>query len=307
MTLRNPDQGLSEMELAMAAYLDHLIVDRGLAPLTVQSYASDLRDFFTIACEGRIKGVRDVRRDHIRMFLAMLDQRGLGTRSRARKTSCLRGFFRFMIERGEISEDPAELIESPRLPRKIPAYLESAEVEALLAAPDKSVPEGKRDAAMFELAYAAGLRASELVTLESSQVDLEMGCVTVTGKGSKERVVPIGIPASKAIMDYMNTARPVLLGAGRSPALFVTRRGGPMTRQGFWKIVKKYARHALITKNISPHTLRHSFATHLVQNSADLRSVQLMLGHADISTTEIYTHVARQRLKQIHALYHPRG
>jgi integrase/recombinase XerD len=180
-------------------------------------------------------------------------------------------------------------------------------VDRLLAAADPSTLEGRRDHTMLELVYASGLRVSELVMLEMSRVDLEVGCVTVMGKGSRERVVPMGLPASRALMAYMDEIRPLFLGIRRSESLFVTRRGKPMTRQAFWKIVKKTAVKAGIRKEISPHTLRHSFATHLVQNDADLRVVQLMLGHADISTTEIYTHVAQHRLKRLHATCHPRG
>ncbi|MEJ2715591.1 MAG: site-specific tyrosine recombinase XerD [Deltaproteobacteria bacterium] len=298
---------LSKIELAAAGYLDHLILDRGLARLTVESYASDMNGFLSFLRRRGITHVAGIGREEILVYLALLDQRGRSARTRARKTSCLKGFFRFLMERGSINEDPSELIDSPRLPKRVPAYLEVEEVDALLASPDTATLEGRRDTVMFELAYATGLRASELVNLEVRQVDLEMGCVTIVGKGAKERVVPIGVPASRAIMEYVDTVRPRLLRGASCRALFVTRRGGPMTRQGFWKIVKKCAERAGIRKSISPHTLRHSFATHLVQNSADLRAVQLMLGHSDISTTEIYTHVAQQRLKQLHAACHPRG
>jgi len=299
-----------DLNIAVSGYLDHLIVDRGLAELTIDSYASDMNDFLAFLGKnglGKVTETAEIGREDILRYLASLDSRGLSPRSRARKTSTIRGFFRFLVERGHIVKDPSDLIDSPRLPKRIPAYLETEEVEGLLASVDKSTPEGKRDHAMFELAYATGLRVSELVGMELDQVDLEMGCVTVMGKGSRERVVPVGIPASQALRDYLENTRPRLLRSTRCRALFVTRRGGPMTRQAFWKIVKKYARQAGISKEISPHTLRHSFATHLVQNSADLRSVQMMLGHSDISTTEIYTHVAQRRLKQLHAACHPRG
>ncbi len=297
----------SDMDPAVSGYLDHLIVDRGLARLTVESYGSDLAAFSTFMRKRGIQGVREVTREHLLMFLAELHQAGLSARSRARKISCIRGFFGFLMERGHVAENPSELIDTPRIPKRVPAYLEPEEVEALLASTDKTSLEGRRDDAMFELVYATGLRASEIVGLEVDQVDLEVGCVTVMGKGSRERVVPLGVPASRAVMNYLERVRPRLLRGARSRALFVTRRGGPMTRQGFWKIVKKHASRAGIDKDISPHTLRHSFATHLVQNSADLRAVQLMLGHADISTTEIYTHVAQRRLRQLHSECHPRG
>jgi integrase/recombinase XerD len=297
----------NDMDLAVAGYLDHLIVDRGLAELTVHSYSSDLKSLLRFLSRREIRRPVDVTREDLFVFLSHMHSRGLSPRTRARKISCLKGFFRFLLARRYISCDPSQLIDSPKLPKKIPNYLEADEVERLLAAVDASTPEGIRNSAMLELIYASGLRVSELVRVEIDRVDLEMGCVTVRGKGSKERVVPMGLAASRAIINYLETARPRLLQARRCDALFVTRRGGPMTRQAFWKIVKKTADRAGIVKEISPHTLRHSFATHLVQNEADLRSVQIMLGHADISTTEIYTHVAQHRLKLLHTSIHPRG
>lgn len=298
---------LSEIELAVSGYLDHLIVDQGLADLTLQAYSTDMKGFVEFLHGRNVHTSSGIVREEILVFLSVLDARGMSPRSRARKISCLKGFFRYLVERGLIRENPCDLIDSPHLPKRLPEYLEPEEVERLLSAAATSTPESIRDKAMFETIYASGLRVSELVNLDVYRVDLEMGCVTVMGKGSKERVVPMGIPASRAIMDYLQNVRPLILGRSRSDALFVTRRGKAMTRQAFWKIVKKTAIRAGITKDISPHTLRHSFATHLVQNDADLRWVQMMLGHADISTTEIYTHVARQRLKQLHTSCHPRG
>ncbi|MBI4961816.1 MAG: site-specific tyrosine recombinase XerD [Desulfomonile tiedjei] len=298
---------LSEIDLAIAGFLDHLIVDRGLAALTVESYGSDLKGFARFLTRRRVDQLNQVSREDLLVFLALLDRAGHAPRTRARKISCIKSFFRFLAERGQVREDPSEQVDSPRLPKSIPKYLEPNEVEALLSAADSSTLEGRRDKTMLELLYATGLRVSELVGLELYSVDLEMGCVTVMGKGSKERVVPMGIPAVKAVMQYLEEVRPLIIGRVRSNALFVTRRGRGMTRQAFWKIIKKAARASAIDKTISPHTLRHSFATHLVQNNADLRAVQIMLGHSDISTTEIYTHVAQTRLKQLHAAYHPRG
>jgi integrase/recombinase XerD len=298
---------LSEIELAVAGFVDHLIVDRGLSPLTIKSYASDMKGFTRLLLLRHVYKLKDVHREDLLVFLQNLDNRRMSPRTRARKISCIRTFFRYLVETGQIQENPSEHVESPKLPKSLPDYLETNEVEALLAATDVATLEGKRDNTMLELVYATGLRVSELVGLDIYRVDMEMGCVTVMGKGSKERVVPMGIPASHAIMNYVDKVRPLLLGQKRSEALFVTRRGKAMTRQAFWKIVKKTARRSGIRKEISPHTLRHSFATHLVQNDADLRAVQIMLGHSDISTTEIYTHVAQQRLKQLHATCHPRG
>jgi integrase/recombinase XerD len=297
----------TEIDLAVSGYLDHLIVDRGLADLTVKSYASDMKGFSGFLMRRGLQRINQVSREDLLVYLATLDRLGMSPRTRARKISCARGFFRFLLERGRIRENPTEQIESPALPRRVPEYLETEEVERLLQAADGKTIEARRDYTMLEIVYATGLRVSELVTLDLSRVDLEVGCVTVMGKGSRERVVPMGLPASRATMNYIETVRPLFLGPRRSDALFLTRRGRPMTRQAFWKIVKKTSLRAGIIKEISPHTLRHSFATHLVQNDADLRSVQLMLGHADISTTEIYTHVAQHRLKQLHNAYHPRA
>lgn len=298
---------VTDIDLACHGYLDHLIVERGLARLSVESYAADLRGLAVFLVARQIKTMKEVCREDLLAFLALLDRRGLAARSRARKISCIKGFFRYLGDTGQIREDPTELIDAPSLPKRLPGYLETGEVERLLAAVDTTTSEGRRDFTMLELLYATGLRVSELVALELSRVDLEVGCVVVMGKGSKERVVPMGIPASRAMMAYLDLTRPVLLGVKRSESVFVTRRGTAMSRQMFWKIVKKTALMAGISKEISPHTLRHSFATHLVQNDADLRAVQLMLGHSDISTTEIYTHVAQHRLKRLHARFHPRG
>lgn len=298
---------LSKIELSIVGFLDHLLIDRGLARLTLEAYGSDLKGFSLFVARRGKTTVGAIGREDLLAYLALLDREGLASRTRARKISCMKSFFKFLRERKEISEDPSVHIDSPRLLRKIPSYLEPQEVERLLGATDFTTMEGRRDNTMLELLYATGLRVSELVGLEIHRVDLEVGCVTVMGKGSKERVVPMGLPASRALMNYLETIRPVILGPRRSNSLFVTRRGKPMTRQAFWKIVKKTALATGIEKEISPHTIRHSFATHLVQNDADLRAVQTMLGHADISTTEIYTHVASHRLKQLHARCHPRG
>ncbi len=296
-----------DIETAITGFLDHTLVNRGLAHLTVESYSSDLKDFSMFLKSRNITEPGAVEKEHILLFFDLLNRQRLSTRTRARRLSCLRGLFRFLMEIGEIKENPCEHIETPRMAKTIPRYLEQAEVERLIAAADISCPEGVRDNAMIELLYATGLRVSELVGLETYRLDFEMGCVTVMGKGSKERVVPFGLMASKKLIDYYEKVRPLILGPRRSEHLFVTRKGQKMTRQAFWKIIKKIARKADITKEISPHTLRHSFATHLVQNDADLRSVQLMLGHSDISSTEIYTHVAKTRLKELHKRTHPRG
>ncbi|MFH0959254.1 MAG: site-specific tyrosine recombinase XerD [Pseudomonadota bacterium] len=298
---------MDQIETAITSFLDHTLVNRGLAQLTVESYSSDLKDFSMFLKSRKVLEPSSIEKEHILLFLDLLNRQRLSTRTRARRLSCLRGFFRFLAETGEVNENPCEHIEAPRMTKNIPRYLDQMEVERLISAADTSSPEGIRNDAMIELLYATGLRVSELIGLETYRLDFEMGCVTVMGKGSKERVVPFGLVASKKLIDYYENVRPVILGHRRSEHLFVTKKGHKMTRQSFWKIIKKTARKADITKEISPHTLRHSFATHLVQNDADLRSVQLMLGHSDISTTEIYTHVAKTRLKELHKRTHPRG
>jgi integrase/recombinase XerD len=288
-------------------FLDYLIVERGASEQTVEAYRTDLRQFTGFLKKAGVSDVGSVTRHHVLDFITCPMMREITARSRARKLSALKSFFRFTGERGIPAANPCENIDGPKLVKKIPEYLDIDEVNRLLKAVPPEGPEGLRDNAMFELLYAAGLRVSELVNLTLDQVDLDIGCVQVMGKGARERVVPIGVHAAQALLKWWELGRPQILGVRRSEYMFVTRRGGPMTRVGFWKIVKKAALKAGILKNISPHTLRHSFATHLVQNEADLRWVQVMLGHADISTTEIYTHVARHRLKELHAARHPRG
>lgn len=295
------------IDISVNAFLDHSLVNRGLAKLTLESYSSDLADFAMFLNARNIRSPNEIQKEHILIFLDLLNQQGLSARTRARRLSCLKGFFKFLVETGAVLENPCEYIESPRLPKRVPPYLGQREVESLIAATDTSNPLGVRDDAMIELLYATGLRVSELVGLETYRVDFEIGCVTVMGKGSKERVVPMGLTASRKLLGYYENARPLIMGNRRSESIFVTGKGRKMTRQAFWKIIKKVAHCAGISKEISPHTLRHSFATHLVQNEADLRSVQLMLGHSDISTTEIYTHVAGARLKALHKRTHPRG
>ena len=288
-------------------FLSYLIVDKGLSRLTIASYASDLKGFSQFMTGRMEVPAGEPTRTDLLEFLEYLDTKQLSARTRARKISCLKSFFAFLTEHGFIQVNPANHIDLPRVMKGVPVYLHQEEVEALLASTDPSTLEGIRDQAMLELCYATGLRVSELVNLRISSLDLEIGCVTVLGKGSKERVVPMGVPALRALRRYLEDIRPGLLGTKFSDAVFVTRRGRPMTRQAFWKIIKKTALAAGIKKHLSPHTLRHSFATHLVQNDADLRSVQIMLGHSDRATTEIYTHIAQKRLKQLHTRCHPRG
>jgi integrase/recombinase XerD len=224
----------------------------------------------------------------------------------ARNISAVRSFFRFLVSEGKIKNNPTRLIETPRISMRLPGVLSQADVEHLLSQPDVFRPIGQRDLAMLEILYATGLRVSELVNLKTQDLNLEAGYVRTLGKGSKERVIPMGQKAIAAVKEYLSGARLTLTKAINSPYLFLTLRGRPMTRQGFWKIIKKYGRQALIKKKLTPHSIRHSFASHLLDAGADLRSVQVMLGHADISTTQIYTHVTRERLKDVHQKCHPR-
>ena len=230
----------------------------------------------------------------------------LSSRSVARNISAIKTFFRFLVSEGTIKDNPARLLEIPRPFKKLPVVLSRTEIERLLSQPDLSHPRGRRDSAMLELLYATGLRVSELVGLKAVNINLEAGFVRTLGKGSKERIVPMGEEAMESVRNYISDVRLLQKKGLDSPYIFLNPSGGPLTRQGFWKIIKKYAKKADIKKQITPHSLRHSFASHLLAGGADLRSVQIMLGHEDISTTQIYTHVTRERLKEIHKKYHPR-
>ncbi len=285
-------------------FISHLRVERGLADNTIQSYSRDLLRFFQFL-EGRKRSPLQATQDDIMDYMSTL-QKALSIRSCARNLSALKMFFRFLVSEGKIQGSPARLLGAPKLPRKLPAILTPDEVDMLLSQPDPSNQRGQRDKAMLELLYATGLRVSELVGLQMSNINLEAGFVRMVGKGSKERMVPMGTKALEVIKGYLSEARGKLLKNKSSSFLFLNSRGASLTRQGFWKIIKKYGKKAGIRKEITPHKLRHSFASHLLEGGADLRSVQVMLGHADISTTQIYTHITRERLKQIHEKYHPR-
>jgi integrase/recombinase XerD len=293
---------------AIDGFLIHLRTERNLASNSVQAYSRDLAQF-SEHLDGR--EAESILPEEIADFMAGLFDQGIKTRSIARKVSSIRGLFKYLRILGTITKDPTAHIDSPKYGKRVPDVLTFAEVEALIEAPNVLTPEGLRDRAMLEVLYATGLRVTELVTLRQREVDLRAGWVRVVGKGSKQRIVPIGEVAAEAIEDYVATGRGALLaasgGPGTSPMLFVTRRGNEMTRQGFWKNLKRYVVLAGIDKEISPHKLRHSFATHLLERGADLRVVQSLLGHADIGTTQIYTHVAKERLKAIHSEHHPRG
>ena len=295
------------METHLDLFLDYIIVERGLAANTRASYSSDLLKFLSYLQDLGINDWSQVRFSDVMTFLAREQDQGLAPRSRARLLATLRGFFRFLVRDRHLRESPVANLASPRLRRHLPAILSIAEVERLLAQPNLARPLGQRDGAMLELLYGTGLRVSELITLTVGRVNLEVGFLIVVGKGSKERIVPMSETAIEAVRHYLLEARLLILKGRVSEILFVTNRGGAMTRQGFWKLLKKYGCQAGIQKSLTPHTLRHSFATHLLERGADLRSVQMMLGHSDISTTQIYTHVARERLKEVHKKYHPRA
>ncbi|WP_456372452.1 site-specific tyrosine recombinase XerD [Thiolapillus sp.] len=294
-------------EQAIALFTDMLWLERGLSRNTLASYQSDLRK--ASKWLGQQHGTSLVRagQEQLLAWLASLVAAGQSARTSARRLSALRQFFQHALREGWVAVDPSLDIQAPRLGRPLPKTLTESEVLALLDAPDTETAEGFRDRCMLELLYATGLRVSELVGLHPDQVSLAQGLVRVTGKGGKERLVPMGDEAQDWLQGFMRGARQELLRGRVCDALFPTRRGSGMTRQAFWYRVRKHARTAGIRKHLSPHTLRHAFATHLVNHGADLRVVQLLLGHSDLSTTQIYTHVAKERLKQLHALHHPRG
>jgi integrase/recombinase XerD len=295
------------MDQPLEQFLQHLVVERGLAPLTVEAYATDLKGLAVFLRAAGQEHWSAVVLEDLQRYLADLEQQGVGPRSRARKLSAVRQFFRFLLRENLTSANPLEWLDAPKLPKGLPKVLGLEEVERLLAAPDPTTPLGQRDDAMLELLYATGLRVSELVGLTVPQLDLRRGVVRVLGKGSKERLVPMVFQAVEKLQIYLQHIRPVLLKNQKSQRLFLNRSGTGLSRQGFWKILKGYARQAGLPPTLSPHTLRHSFATHLLWHGADLRALQLMLGHADISTTQIYTHLHTARLQEIHQQAHPRG
>jgi integrase/recombinase XerD len=289
-------------------FSDGLWLNDGLARNTLESYRRDVAQFARWLIEVQGKGLLEAAPADLQRHLAwQVEKKKARPRTTSRLISALRRFYQFAVREGLRKDDPASGIDSPKLPRSLPKSISESEVEGLLSAPNPETAQGLRDRAMLETLYASGLRVSELVGLKTAQVSLDMGVVRVLGKGSKERLTPLGEEAIEWITRYQREARPELLGNAKSDALFVTARGGPMTRQAFWGLVKRHALAAGITRDISPHTLRHAFATHLINHGADLRVVQLLLGHADISTTQIYTHVARERLKALHRKHHPRG
>jgi integrase/recombinase XerD len=294
------------MEGVISAFLNYLRVERGLSQNTTLAYGRDLRKFRAFA-EGRGSELAKLNRDDLVDFLASLYHTGLDSRSVARHLVSVRNFLRFCLAEGFIKEDPSLYVETPKFRMRLPNHLNVEEVNRLLAQPDITSPVGLRDRAMIELLYSAGLRVSELVNLRLNDLQMETGCIRCIGKGNKERLVPMGRTAVTAVKAYLNGSRQALAGKTASPYLFLNRFGARIGRIGFWKKLAAYGRQAGLRMKLKPHMLRHSFATHLLERGADLRSVQLMLGHADISTTQIYTHVVKDRLREVYRQHHPRA
>lgn len=294
------------LDQAIDGYLDHLKVERNLARNTIEAYARDLTRFRLFSAKHDIHEVSAANTEWVLEHLIALSSSGLSVRSQSRQLVALRGFFKHLLRERVIDSDPCANVELPRIGRKLPGVLSLSEVETLLDAPDLRSIYGLRDSAMLELLYATGLRVSELCRLRSADVNLQRGVLIATGKGRKQRMVPIGETALTRVREYLEQARPAL-DKRRSDFLFISQRGGPLTRQAFWKAIGAYARKVGIERPISPHTLRHSFATHLLEGGADLRAVQAMLGHADISTTQVYTHLSRKHILEAYRRHHPRA
>ncbi len=287
-------------------FLDFVRVEKGLAANSIESYRRDLKEFSEfLRTIG--KSPAAVNREDVRAFLRRLYARNLGARSVARFLVSLRGFYRFLLREGHVSIDPTAEIEAPKVAQPLPKHLSPEEVDRLLAQPDVQTTLGRRDQAMLELLYATGMRVSELIHMRTSDFDEDLGIVRCLGKGNKERLIPVGKSAIRSIQSYLALARGILSGKRISPSLFLNRRGTALSRVGFWKILSAYGRQTGLSTKLTPHLVRHSFATHLLERGADLRSIQLMLGHSDISTTQIYTHVLQERMKQVYQSHHPRA
>jgi integrase/recombinase XerD len=288
------------------AYLSHLALERRLSPNTIDSYARDLSQL-SAAAAAAARPVESLDRRALEQVVRQLMGEGRSPRSVARAVACYRGFYRFLVVTGRRADNPAVDVKAPRAWKTLPKFLSTDEVDKLLGAPDTTQPKGIRDRALIELFYATGLRVSEMVSLRQQDVNLEGGYLTCTGKGRKQRVVPVGDEAAAWLRRYLREGRPALLGKRSSPKLFVNARGGSaLTRVGFWKILKDHGKHAGLPAMLSPHVLRHSFATHLLERGADLRAIQMMLGHSDLSTTQIYTHILDARLRAVYDKFHPR-
>lgn len=295
------------MDKLIDRFIHYLAVERGLSKNTLESYQRDLIGYTNFLKKGGVWDVNQTRRANVISYLAELQKNGRATSTISRNLASIRAFYGFLLRDGLIDGDPTANLESPKIEKRLPNVLSVKDVEALLDAPDLKESAGLRDKAMLELLYATGIRVSELVSLNIDDINLNMGFLKCYGKGAKERIIPLGSVALKFLQDYTSRSRKQLLRNQEETSLFLNHHGQRLTRQGFWKIIKKYAKQANIKKDITPHTLRHSFATHLLENGADLRSVQEMLGHADISTTQIYTHITKSRLKEVYAKTHPRA
>lgn len=288
-------------------FLHYLIVEKRLAKNTIDAYKQDLKAYLEFLKTRNIDSMEHVTREHIHQYLAHMQHENKALSSIARTISSIKAFHQFLHRDEAVSENVTVHVHTPKIKKQLPKVLSQAEVEKLLAQPDESTPFGIRNKAMLELLYATGIRVSELIQLDLNDVHLQNGLLKTRGKGNKERLIPVGMMAQKALMKYLTYGRPHIVKNRQEQALFLNRLGKRLTRQGFWKIIKQLAQEANIEKTLTPHTLRHSFATHLLENGADLRSVQEMLGHSDISTTQIYTHVTNQHLKKVYKQYHPRA
>ena len=295
------------MDRFLDSFLAYITVEKGLSKNTLESYGRDVGKFLVFLEESGVKSVHEIKYENILDFLSSFKKHGFSDTTTVRTIVSIKQFFKYLLIEKIIKEDPSSQIRTPKMKKSIPGVISLEDVEKILSSPDEKTPEGIRDLAMLELLYATGIRVSELINLKQNEVNFEMGFIIVYGKGSKERIVPMGAEAQEKLRTYMRDSRPALLKQRECKELFVTRRGKGMSRQGFWKLIKGYALKSNISKSISPHTLRHSFATHLLERGADLRTIQIMLGHSDISTTQIYTHVENERLKEIHKKYHPRS
>lgn len=294
------------MEEFIKEFMDYLSVERGLSKNTLESYGRDLNKYAKYLKKKGINNLEKVRRPDIQDFMMGLKDDKLNASSIARNLVAIKVFHRYLTSQRLLKEDVTSVVETPKLWKTLPDVLDLKEVEAILESPNTRLKQGLRDKAALELMYATGMRVSELVNLKLTDLHMEMGFVRCLGKGQKERIIPVGSKAKEALQKYIEKARPKFLKQKESKSLFLTRLGKPMSRQTFWMVIKHYVRAARIKKRVTPHTLRHSFATHLLQNGADLRIVQELLGHANISTTQIYTHINKERLKQIHQKFHPR-
>jgi integrase/recombinase XerD len=294
------------MQIYLDEFLYHLAVERGLTENTLVSYRADLADFISFLRKRKVAGLDQADKDTVMAYLYTLQMKGRSSATVSRHLAALRSFFRFLVREGKLAKDPTADLESPKQHQKLPRVLNAEEVDLLLGQPMSGEPCGVRDKAMLELLYATGIRVTELISLDLEHIHIDNGFIRCYGKGKKERMVPLGDVAARCLQEYLDRGRPKLM-RDKNQAYFVNQHGRRLTRQGFWKILRKYAKSAGITKEVSPHTIRHSFATHLLENGADIRSVQEMLGHSDISTTQIYTHLTKNKLKEIYDRTHPRA